>query len=693
MRSQIVIRQFIAIATISLVFSCTTQYESKPNQTSLTSKNSAIENYTVLLGGTKVGSMNVIREGDNLSIEYGFKNNGRGPSSTETITLADNGAPLSWTIRGSTTFGNEVNENFSVNNQVASWDSAAGKGQANFAAKPIYIAQNASPYALYIYANALLKASGQSLSALPAGTLNLRNIQTIPLSGNGKTIEAQVYALSGIDLDPDYIALDEDDKLLAFISSRFALIRTGFENEDERLRTLAAELNATRFNDIAARVTHQYDKPVRINNVRIFDPLTLSLTEPKSVIVTGERITAIESANTVSNADEVLIDGAGGTLVPGLYEMHGHMSDNDALLNVLAGVTSVRDMGNEIDVLEGLIEKIENNTLIGPRITKSGFIEGKSDFSAATGELAATQDEAIQLVRDYAARDGYHQIKIYSSINPDWVPAMAAEAHKLGMRVAGHIPAFATADQMIAAGYDEITHINQVMLGWVLTPEEDTRTLFRITGMQRFVDLDLTSERVQKTIKAMVEKNIAVDPTTVIHELAMTGRNGETRTGVQDYIKNMPIGVQRDAKSALLNVSSPEEDAAYRDAYSKILETLTLMHKRGIFIVPGTDLGGAFELHRELELFQEFGMTPAEIIRRGSYDMANYLGYGKDLGSIETGKLADFFLVPGDPTKDLKAIKTISLVSRGGDFYFPSEVYPEFGIQPFTSIPTVTNSN
>ena len=109
----------------------------------------------------------------------------------------------------------------------------------------------------------------------------------------------------------------------------------------------------------------------------------------------------------------------------------------------------------------------------------------------------------------------------------------------------------------------------------------------------------------------------------------------------------------------------------------------------GIYIVPGTDLGGAFELHRELELFEKIGMSPAEVLRRASYDMADYLGYGEDLGSIEVGKLADFFLVPGNPVEDLKAIKTISLVSRGGDFYFPSQVYPEFGIEPFTDVPNV----
>jgi imidazolonepropionase-like amidohydrolase len=82
------------------------------------------------------------------------------------------------------------------------------------------------------------------------------------------------------------------------------------------------------------------------------------------------------------------------------------------------------------------------------------------------------------------------------------------------------------------------------------------------------------------------------------------------------------------------------------------------------------------------------GYTPAELLKLASYDMAKYLG-DEDLGSIEPGKLADFFLIPGNPVEDIKAIKTIAMVSRGGTIYYPSEVYPAFGIKPFTSMPVV----
>jgi imidazolonepropionase-like amidohydrolase len=191
----------------------------------------------------------------------------------------------------------------------------------------------------------------------------------------------------------------------------------------------------------------------------------------------------------------------------------------------------------------------------------------------------------------------------------------------------------------------------------------------------------------------MAERGLAVDPTLAIHENLMLSRNGEVAPGMLDYIDNMPIGVQRNAKTARSEIATPEDDVAYREGFAKILETVREMRDQGVVIIPGTDLGGSFTFHRELELYQEIGMTPSEVLKMATYDMANYLGFGDELGSIEPGKLADFFLVPGDPTSDLKDIKIISLVAKDGVFYFPSDIYPEFGIKPFIEAPAIVYPN
>lgn len=644
------------------------------------------EKYTVLIGGTDVGYMNVSRSGDTLITDYDYKNNGRGPTIMDTIILNEQGYPVKWDIKGTATFGNSIDEHFKIEGGKATWIDATGSSEAEVTKPSVYINQFGSPYTYFIQAQVLLNTPEMIAPGLPGGRLELTKMEALKTVTDSTELALTSYAIAGSSLNPTYFILDENQHFFAIITPRFIVIRSGFEHEDKRLRLLSEKYAATRFETLQSQFAHQYDNDTRISNVRIFDPKTLALTELSSVLIKDGKISSIDGPE-VSNEGETVIEGANGVLVPGLYEMHGHMGEEDALLNVLSGVTSVRDMGNDNEVLDSLIQKIESGVLAGPRITRLGFIEGKSPFNSNNGILVESEEEAIAAVETYAKK-GFYGVKLYNSMNGDWAPAIAKRAHDLGLFVCGHVPAFSNANAMLRAGYDEMTHINQVMLGWVLEPEEDTRSLLRLTAMKRFPDLDLTSAAVTETLDLMVDNNAAMDPTLSIHEALMLSRNGELQQGTADWIDNMPASVQRDAKVALASIADEEEDQAYRLAYAKIIETLKLMKERGVLIVPGTDMGGAFYVHRELELYQQLGYTPAELLKLGSYDMANYLGH-KDRGAIAPGMLADFFMVPGNPVEDIKAIKTISMVSRGGVIYFPSEVYPAFGITPFVEVPEV----
>ncbi|WP_339856712.1 amidohydrolase family protein [Pseudohongiella acticola] len=689
-------RALLAMIVAALSLAACSQQEPTPpaaavSQETAFARPAGAETFTAIISGTRVGQMDV-QHGDVTNVGYEYRNNGRGPSVEEVIEFNDQGLPRSWHITGATTFGNIIAEDFEIDGGRAVWTDTTGASAEELAEANLYVAQESSPYALWVYARLLLAAEGNTLAVLPAGELKLDAIESLDVTGSdGASIAVTTYALSGIDLNPSYFALDEDGLLFASMSERFALVRTGFEAEEQRLRDLAAEYATRRFETIQEQVTRVFDKPVRINNVRVFDPDSLSLSDPVSVLVAENRIASIDDVTQAPDADEILIDGAGGTLVAGMYEMHAHAGQGSALLNIAAGVTSFRDMGNNNEVLDDLINKIESGRLVGPRIHRSGFIEGRSPFNSNSGILVSTQEEALDAVRWYADQGDFHQIKIYNSMTPDWVPAMVAEAHARGLRVAGHVPAFTNADAMIAAGYDELTHINQVMLGWVLAPDEDTRTLLRLTAMKRFPAIDINSDAVQSTISSMGERGMGIDPTLAIHENLMLSRNGEVAPGMVDYIDNMPVGIQRNARTARSEIASLEDDIAYRQGFAKILETVREMRDQGVVIIPGTDLGGSFSYHRELELYQEIGMTAAEVLKMATLDMASYLGQGDELGSIEQGKLADFFLVPGDPTADLKAIKTISMVVKDGNVYFPSDIYPEFGIRPFTDAPVIVS--
>ena len=645
--------------------------------------------FTVVSGDKNVGHLIVDVHGETTSIDFDIKNNGRGPTIKETIRSGPDGLPVEWSVTGATTFGSKVEEHFSQGGGHAEWLDSTGKGQATIARPALYVTQAGSPWLDQILATALLKAPGMTLPALPGGTLTLTKGETLIVQGEGGPQQVTRYDLTGIDLTPTTMLLDVHGDLFAEVDPSAVVVRKGYEGEQTRLRQLAADWQTRRFVDIEKDVAHRYPGTVRITHVRLFDPKTSTLTGPVSVLVSGKVIAAVEAPDSPPTPGETTIDGQGGTLVPGFYEMHAHLSQDEALLNLVAGITTVRDMGNDNAVLDALIKRMESGEIGGPHVIRSGFIEGKSPYSAQNGIVVDNQQAAIDAVRWYGARD-YWQIKIYNSMNPAWVPAMTAEAHRLGLRVAGHVPAFANADQMIQAGYDEMTHLNQFSLGWVIGPDEDTRTLFRLTALKRLPALDLNSPKVQHTIQLMVDGKKAIDPTLGIHEQLTQNRDGQVPPGAVDYLSHMPIGYRRGAMKAWVDTSAPGDDLAYRQAFDKLVAVTKMLHDRGVFIVFGTDTGGAFTYHRELELYQKAGFTAPEILKRATFDSAKYTGQDQRMGSIEKGKLADFFLIPGDPTQDLKAIKTIRMVVKDGTVYYPTEVYPKFGIQPFTTAPPVT---
>ena len=645
--------------------------------------------YTIMTSGTKIGDMVVDRAGNEITVDYEYRNNGRGPTIAEEITLNEDGVPIAWSVTGNTTFGNAVDESYSDEDGAASWTDSTGPGDADITEPSVYIAQSGTPYALAIYAGALLGDDDMTMPALPAGTLSMKEIESFDVESADGAVEATAYALIGPELDPTYFLMDaEGDDYLALMTPEFLIVQEGLEANDEMLRQKAVDYSTQRFEDLQAEHARNFDGPVRITNVRLFEPGSDMLSKPSSVVIEDDRITAIE-ASDASAEGEYVIDGNGGTLIPGLSDMHGHMGQNSALLNVMAGVTFVRDMGNDNEVLSELIGKIDAGTLAGPRIVRSSFIEGKSPYNSNNGIIVTNQEEANEAVRTSCAAGDFFQIKIYNSMKSEWVPEMVDIAHECGLRVAGHVPAFSRANTMIEAGYDELTHINQVMLGWVLEDEEDTRTLLRLTALSRLPDVDLDSPQVQETLDLMVANDVSIDPTLAIHEALLLSRNGETRAGVADYIDHMPVGVQRGSKQAWSNIETPEDDAAYAGAFDQIVETLSKMREAGIMIWFGTDMGGAFNQHREMELYQDVGFTPAEILTRATQEAADYLGMGDEIGSIEAGKKADFFLVPGNPLDDLAAIKTVQLVMKDGTAYFPTDIYPAFGIEPFTNAPDV----
>lgn len=641
----------------------------------------------VLSNGENVGHVIAQHNDRNVSVDYMVNNNGRGPKISESLLLDSGGFPLRWTISGSSLFGADVNESYAWERGGARWASQADQGTASTEKPLLYVANDASPWSLGLYARALLAAPDHTLEILPSGRLKIQELHRTTVGDDELPIT--IYSLGGIGLAPQMLVLDDSGKLFAELGGRSVIVREGYESAADSLLALSRDLEFERIKGLQHELRHEFTQPVRINNVHVFDPSAGRRGELSSVVFDDGLIVAVEAPLADSSpAGEVVVDGDGGTLVPGLFDMHSHSSLNSGLFYLAAGVTSTRDMGNDIELIEELLHGIETGELPGPRITRAGLIEARSPYSARIGIVAESLDEALDAVRWYADH-GYYEIKTYNSMNPEWVAPIVAEAKKHGLGVTGHVPAFMSPDAVIEAGYNSIAHINQLMLGWLLEPGEDTRTPLRLTGMKRAVNLDVKSEEVQHTIALMREHGTAQDTTAIILERLMKSRAGTVQPGDEPYLDHMPIGYQRYRKRTFVPLDEPRDDAAYVDAFDNLLDVILELHRNGIQLLVGTDDSTGVSVHRELELYVAAGISPAETLALATKGAAQYLQQADRVGSIEPGMYADFLLVPGDPTTDISAIRQIRLVASRGIIYFPADIYEALNIRPFADKPAV----
>ncbi|MFC4313063.1 amidohydrolase family protein [Steroidobacter flavus] len=648
------------------------------------------ERYVAVVAEGQMGTLAVARAGERVDIDYRIDNNGRGPKVHESIRLGREGLPVDWRIEGSRDKGAPLRETYRFSGGTASWKSLEDSGTARSDAAPIYVPNDASPWSQGLYLRALLKAPGGKRSALPGGVLRAEKLRDVNVGSGEFAQQVQVFALWGIDISPQLVLTRSNGEFFGTIDARMVLVPVGYEREYEPLTRLASELNRTYLQQLTQRLLHRYDQPIYLRNVRVFDSKRATLGEPTTVVVFRDRIVSVRS-DAVPPADAVIVEGEGGTLLPGFTDMHSHVSFDsgwDLPLFLAGGVTSVRDVGGDNEVLLDLKRATETGALIGPRMFLSGFLEGRSQYSARYGFVVDQVPTALEKLRWYADH-GFWGIKIYNSMPPDFVAPIAAEAHRLGLHVSGHVPAFMTSEAAVRAGYDEINHMNQLLLSFVLDGKEDTRTPLRFTAVgERMGTLDLGSEPVRRMIALMQERGIAVDVTMAGLEWMLLTRPGVSPPSMTSWLSHMPAPFQRSRRTSVLDMK-PEQLPQYRASWEKLLQALKLLHDAGIRILPGTDDKAGLLLPSELEVYGRAGIPKTQVLQLATLECARLLGRDQDLGSIESGKLADLMLVDGDPTQDLNVLRKVRLVMKNGDVILPEEVFSTMGIEPFGRQPTL----
>ncbi|MGO4585880.1 amidohydrolase family protein [Arthrobacter sp. 2RAF6] len=641
------------------------------------------DTYTLVSNEESIGSMSVERaltdQGTFFDVHWLVDDNGRGAKLHEQIWQDQTGMQTRWHIRGTSLMGGTVDESFAISGERVSWTSQADEGQTTRTGPGVYVPADETAWSWILLTQAALAAGG-TIALFPSGQGTANVVRHVD------DVDVRVVELSGATLHPKYVLLGADDAVAGAMDELMLVLSPRLIEHAPELRRLREQLATERLRRVSAGARLSDRNTLLMRNVRVLDVEAGKLGSNSDLMIENGIIRSITPAGTVDVADIDVIDCHGLSVLPGLHDMHAHIAGADALLNVAAGVTTVRDMGNDPARLEELVSAIESGDLVGPSVVPAGFIEGRSPYSARFGKIVSSVEEAVDAVRWYAER-GYTMVKLYNSIRAEWVPATAAEAHRLGMRVLGHIPAFSNADQAVLDGFDEVTHLNQLALGWLLAEGEDSRTPLRLTALARAADLSLDDPRVLASIELLRSNNIGVDTTAFIIERLMLSRARTTLEADQPFLEHMPPAYQRQRRRTYVPFTEPADLEQYDAAFTRLLEILGLLYRSGIDLWPGTDDGTGFPIHRELELYVLAGMTPAEAIYRATAACAAHLGRGATHGHVRVGYAADLIVVEGDPTVDVSVVRRVALSLLGGRAVSPSSIYKAMGIKPFIDTP------
>jgi len=492
-------------------------------------------------------------------------------------------------------------------------------------------------------------------------------------------------AITGIGFTPitAWATSDPTPRLFAFIyPGAFTLIEEGWEASGAALEAKQKSAEKDMLADLYRRVAHPLGGATLIRNARIFDSERATVGAPSDVLIQDGRIVSISDAGEEKRKADHVVDAAGRVLLPGLFDMHVHTGFWDGGLHLAVGVTTIRDMGNDNETLLQIIAGEEDGTLLGPHIVPAGFIEGESPNASRGGFVIKNLEEARHAVDWYHEHD-YPQIKIYNSFPREILPEVTAYAHSKGMRVSGHVPAFLRARDAVLDGYDEIQHINQVLLNFLVTDTTDTRTLERFyLPAEKLGDLDFDGKPVQDFIQLLVRHKTVIDPTLATFNF-IRQRDGVLSQEFAAVADHMPPDVKRGLYQAQMKIPDDATAARYENAYAKMIEFTGRMYRAGIPLVAGTDDLPGFTLQRELELYVQAGITPAQVLQIATYNAAKYARVLDDRGVIMQGKRADLVLTDGDPTEDISDIRKVALVIRGDVAYYPSEIHEALGIKPF----------
>lgn len=438
------------------------------------------------------------------------------------------------------------------------------------------------------------------------------------------------------------------------------------------------------------------DADLAIAPVSVIDVERAKVVPDQAVLIKGNRIVAVTPAARTRLASSVrIIDGTRKFVIPGLWDMHVHMTGSgnplqvEMPLFVAHDVTGVRVMGADrpspvptltpgLDLHRGWQARIAAGTLTGPRLLAlaSWVVNGPAGITDSMPAFyrARTPDEGRQLARYFKER-GFDFIKVYNGVSRAGYLGLAGEARALGLPFGGHEPASLSAIELSNAGQKSIEHSRIFLFNCFAGADSMRKGELKVSQTilrRRMVD-EYDPRTCAEVFHAFARNGTYITPTHVTRRMdAFAGDSGYRNDARMKYI---PLQVQTgwlmDANGMVASDSSAAGRRSFMDFYRKGLALTNDAYRAGVPVMLGTDAGDSFvfpgsSVHDELGEFVKAGLTPAEALRAATLSGAVYLGQTADFGSVQTGRFADLVLLDANPLDDIGNTRRIHAVVMNG---------------------------
>ncbi len=522
--------------------------------------------------------------------------------------------------------------------------------------------------------------SPTSLTTLPSGSVKIEPRGDDAVTVDGKPQKLSRYTVEGLIWGRETLWFNGSNLIAAITTDaefdHFEAIRDGYESALGDFVSRAGADNMAALAELSKGISGSHADTLALVGATLIDGTGAAPVADSAVVIEKGRIIAAgPRAQVKIPANATTIDETGKAILPGLWDMHAHFEQVEwGPIYLAAGVTTVRDCGNEFEFIKATRDAIADGRGLGPRLLLAGIVDGTGKYTVGVNRVDTPEQAKAWVDRYHDA--GFQQMKIYSSVKLDEVKVITEEAHRLGMTVTGHIPEGLNAFQTIEAGQDQINHIQYIadILRAPLPPGASRLDRAKANG-----EINLNSTAAHDTIAYLKAHHIVVDPTLALMEY-LTSSTAKPPASFEPGVLKLPVELAQ----PLNDVGPPPPDAdAYEKQFEKYVEIVGALHKAGVPIVAGTDQTvPGYSLHREIELYVQAGFTPMEAIQAATIVPARAMRVDKELGTIEAGKRGDLIVIHGDPLQDIHNTRNVESVVTNGVMYNTAELWKSVGFKP-----------